>query len=269
MHNSAGHPVQYLQKFHYLKCNICVCWCPSGSRVGLVRGSTQDPAETFLECWPELFKLDSVYERINWRVCITQPKNKTGPAVWEWNLVIRKNIKIVLSWKSFGTGNQYYWKCICIDREKVRNLLHFFNYFFILIIWCVQNQKWNVCWMKDDNHLSNKSQYVGEEEREPTNEKDNEDNHKSLGSVDVIPQWLVPAIISSYLFIYSWGEIVVTMRATCLLVVEVTLHSFYWWFLSLIPSSRCCWTGARELLLIQEMLCTDPVELGEPKTWWM
>ena len=42
--------------------------------------------------------------------------------------------------------------------------------------------------MKDDNHLSNKSQYVGEEEREPTNEKDNEDNHKSLGSIDVIPQ---------------------------------------------------------------------------------
>ena len=46
-----------------------------------------------------------------------------------------------------------------------------------------------------DPHLPHKGENVGEEEGEPADKEDDENNDKSLGSIDVVSQRLIPGDI--------------------------------------------------------------------------
>ena len=72
--------------------------------------------------------------------------------------------------------------------------------------------------IKLDPHLPHKRQNIGEEERKPAYKEDDENDDKSLGSIDVVSQRLIPWDI-----IVHWDLYLYYIFKTCLSMCGDTL----------------------------------------------
>ena len=77
---------------------------------------------------------------------------------------------------------------------------------------------WPVKIIKLDPHLPHKGENIGEEEGEPADKEDDENDDKSLGSIDVVSQRLIPGDI-----IVHWDLYFYHILKTCLSMCGDTL----------------------------------------------